>query len=707
MLKFIKNEANEKKVLVILFLITFLINAGYIVESKMLYMTTDEMGPIAIAAYFAGHDWSSVIQNIGYYSYGYSFLLYPLYLVADSAEVFYQMAIILNALLAAAIVPISYSVGKKICSCKNQVYLYIASFLVSNFVVNIGRSASAWCETLLILLYWCIVLNFAMLEEKINYKRVIVGVCLSVYSYAVHQRTVGIVVASALFFLVLCIVKKYRMRYCLCYYGLAAVLLYFHGNIKRNIQANLWVGSIELQGNDYGGVVGRIVENISEQNFLVYFKQLWCTFSGHFFYVCVATLGFALVALILLIEKNWKTVKAVRRKEKISENTKITYWYILFSFILTLGISILFMTPKGSWDNYTRSDMLVYGRYVETVLGVLIYIGVIYFLEEKINKNHLMIIYGVTLLITVVTAYGYGKIDEQWFQKICCVGLNVFMGTGKINFWLSLFAVWIVMTLQYLERKETRRIACLGAVCIFWIGCGYRYLSNEVIPIEKYFYQYADLVETKWKTNEEAELYFCHGENVGMLSCVQFLLYDKQGMKQIEDFSEVSDEVFYGVTTDTALLLEHNEWTVLEQVNGAYLFTNEFKSQTKSIPLQNRMFYSLIDMDRSVNSGFSNNGAEGYLMYGPYISLNSGNYQVEVEYSAAEGGALLGYVDIYSETAQRVYARQYINQTEGNMAGLYLDFSLEEATSDLEIRAYTYAGSQVSIENVTIYKIDE
>lgn len=701
MLKFIRNEANEKKILFILFLITFFINISFITESKMIYMTGDEMGPIATAAYFAGADWSSVVQNIGYYSYGYALLLYPLFLIADTAVGFYRLAIVLNAIFSALIVLVSYSVGKKICAYTKRENLYMASFVVANFIANIGRSQSAWGEMLLIFLYWCIVLNFVILEEKINYKRVIVGACLSIYSYAVHQRTVGIVAVFALFFLLLCIVKKYKIQYAFCYYGVCAFLLCIHGNIKQNVQINVWLSGGELTGNDYGGVLDRLLS----QNALSFLEHLMYTFCGQFFYVFVATLGLGLIAVIILIKKNWRVVKGIVRREAFGEKINISYLFVLFSFIATLAISILFMTID-SWDKYTRSDPLIYGRYIETVLGILVYMGVLYLLEEIRNKYYLFWVYGLTLVTTIVAVIGYKNIDGLPFMRINCIGLRFFMEDGKVDFWISMFIVWIVMTLLYLGHSEKRKMIYIGGISVFWIVSGLLYLKQSVIPIENEYYKYSDLTEAKWKMNENAKIYYCRGEDINILSCVQFLLFDRQNMVQIEEFSEVSDEVFYGVTSDTTLLLEHNEWAVVEQVNGAYLFTNEFKNQTEGFRLQNSMFYSMVDMERDADSAFSNNGVEGFLMYGPYISLEAGNYQVAIDYSAM-GNGQLGYVDVYSGTTQAVYAQQNMSSTEGNINTVYLDFSLEELTNGIEVQAYTYAGSQVSIENVTIYKIDE
>lgn len=62
---------------------------------NLLYHLGDEFGYWANAAFMSGFDWSGVASHNTYYSFGYSFVLAPLFLI-DNFELRYQAALILN-----------------------------------------------------------------------------------------------------------------------------------------------------------------------------------------------------------------------------------------------------------------------------------------------------------------------------------------------------------------------------------------------------------------------------------------------------------------------------------------------------------------------------------------------------------------------------------------------------------------------------------
>lgn len=64
----ILNFDKSKQIVFALSIITFLINLLFVSRSNMIYMRGHEYGPIAIAAYWSGEDWSSTNSMIGYYS---------------------------------------------------------------------------------------------------------------------------------------------------------------------------------------------------------------------------------------------------------------------------------------------------------------------------------------------------------------------------------------------------------------------------------------------------------------------------------------------------------------------------------------------------------------------------------------------------------------------------------------------------------------
>ncbi len=555
-MKFFENEKNENKILVVMSVITFLINICFIAESKMIYMSEDEFGPIAIAAYFCGQDWTSVLQNTAYYSYGYSLILTPLFWLTNSAESFYRAAIVLNALFTAAIVPVSYYIGKRICFYTKKINLFLVSFAVANFVVNVGRSQSAWCETLLTFLFWCLILNFVKLEEHINFKRVLFGAIALSFTYMVHQRTIGIFISGIICFFALCIIKKYKKKYLFCYSATIIILMAVHSGVKQFVQTNIWLNSSTLQGNDYGGRF----QQIASRGILNLLKMAIYTVSGHIYYIAVATLGVGVFAVFLLVKK-------------MIAKEQMVYVFIGLSVAATFGISILGITPS-SWGEWGSSSYLIYGRYIEIFLGILIYMALMFFLENQKDKISLIITMTVVILTAFFTIFGWKNISELWFNNHCCIGLNVFYNDGNMNFWIPLALVFICLLVLHCCNNEFEKMVYIGAISVFWIIAGIIYLEDPLY-VEKSKYKLMALIEEKEKRNKNCDFYFYNQNTTYNDTFMQFLMKDKESLLYQSDYTVIPDEIFYGVTDDSVFFEVNKDMNIIAETGGVYLFTND------------------------------------------------------------------------------------------------------------------------------------
>lgn len=698
MLEFIRDEKNEKRVLAILFIITFVINLTFIVQSKMIYMSEDEFGPIAIAAYFCGQDWSSVLKNTSYYSYGYALILTPLFWITNSAISFYRLAIVLNAFLTASIVPISYFTGKKLFSNANRENLFIASFLSANFVANIGRSQSAWCETFLIFLFWCLVFSFVALEESINHTKVFVASFLTVFMYAVHQRTLGIVITSLFSFFLLCMLKKYGKRYLLHFYAESGILLIIHYFIKQFVKTNIWLNSTASQVNDYGS----IFDKFTSVNVFVYIKGIIYAICGHLFYVNIVTFGLATFALIILVTKFYKILISIKTKKEIEY--PMVYFLIGLSFLLTFAINVIGTTPL-SFQEYVRNDYLIYGRYIENVLGILIYIAIFFILENKIKKIYLFHALWIITITTLITARGFRYISSLIFYSICSIGLSIFYFDGKMHFWIAFLVVVGFLLLINYDTNKKRKNFYFGLISLFWIFTGLFYIKQNVLPPEQHNYQLTKLINEKERLNQKSDFYFYGKDTTLNDTFFQFLLKDKQSLKFQDDYSIIPEGTFYGVTDDFSFLLQHNELCVLDGVGGLFLFTNENENKEEGIDIPLSLFGSFFNDTRD-DSKVMNDGKEGFLLYGPYISLEQGEYEIEITYSQnGTSTEMLGGADICCNLTGIVYDEKSMEALGGNADVVTLKFSLVEMTHNIEIRVYVPEGVNMTVSKVKLNKV--
>ena len=61
----------------------------------------DEFGYWSYAAKLAGYDWSDIVSLGSYYSYGYSLILFPIFLLCKDAILAYRVAVSINFVLLA------------------------------------------------------------------------------------------------------------------------------------------------------------------------------------------------------------------------------------------------------------------------------------------------------------------------------------------------------------------------------------------------------------------------------------------------------------------------------------------------------------------------------------------------------------------------------------------------------------------------------
>ena len=94
-------------------------------------------------------------------------------------------------------------------------------------------------------------------------------------------------------------------------------------------------------------------------------------------------------------------------------------------------------------------------------------------------------------------------------------------------------------------------------------------------------------------------------------------------------------------------------------------------------------------------------GQEGYILYGPYIPLRKGEYEVEVE-------AILLDSSVPSNIVMDVYAGEILVQKEieltRNGEKISLAFNLDEDTNNIEFRIYGYAGCNAQFKNIKLIK---
>lgn len=111
--------------------------------------------------------------------------------------------------------------------------------------------------------------------------------------------------------------------------------------------------------------------------------------------------------------------------------------------------------------------------------------------------------------------------------------------------------------------------------------------------------------------------------------------------------------------------------------------------------------------ERSLGLGLSTTGKTGWLMFGPYIPLPAGNYQLALQGSVQAGHAGVVHVDVAQGKGTEVLAAAELDApallSPSSPDGIVvLPFTLKEASSNLEVRVRVTDTSKLSISGYVI-----
>jgi len=95
----------------------------------------------------------------------------------------------------------------------------------------------------------------------------------------------------------------------------------------------------------------------------------------------------------------------------------------------------------------------------------------------------------------------------------------------------------------------------------------------------------------------------------------------------------------------------------------------------------------------------SEQGEQGFLHFGPYLSLNDGRYRVSADIDFGSSDA--GLIDVVAQRGQMILASQRLVGGEGPHR-LRLDFDLPQGVTDLEVRLQSNGTSKLVVRRLTL-----
>lgn len=463
---------SEKVGLLITMAICFLIHIAVLYQFDC-WFSTDTDGYWLHAATFTGHDWSGVARNMNmYYSWGYSVLLVIPFLLADRIGRMYRIAILINVILCTLIVPIAYSLAKKIASDIDKKMLMLFSLIVSCYTSYILLSGVTLAETLIYFLYFLSSWAFYNFLDTDRYLYgVITGLAVG-YLYITHHRNIGIVAALVIAMLMYLYKERNIKKFLSVIIPLLMMILFAHGVDK-------WLAAREMIGagykvNTYGTMVEKAVYHFDIYAFISIMQEVL----GEIWYTLVGTFLTAGIGLVYL----YKEIKRGNIKSLFS-------LFLILAWVMSIGASVMFLF-QGKPVYEGRIDILFYGRYMEATVGVLSLLGLIamYKYREDINyARTTLLLIAATIVLSIFIAFissSYVDTGNNWFS-IVAVLFPFFVQTCQIRVaYSSVFFISVILLIyigNYMKTLIEKRIVYLVIIVLYvFIGYNATYIVDYI-----------------------------------------------------------------------------------------------------------------------------------------------------------------------------------------------------------------------------------
>lgn len=460
------NVTKEKKNYIIILDIVFVIMIAVMTLWNLsacdrIKIIDDEFGYWGIAAIVTGFDWSDLMAVTEYYSFGYSVVLIPLLLlhkIGIAMPVIYKLALIMNACFMVFVYWLIRYVSQKLFPDFPTSFMQAVCLFITLYIGNSFRNHSAWSETYLLFMFWCVIAFFVRFIENPNYCNIFLLIFTSVNAFAIHMRALGVLIA-VLIVLTLYFAQNWKMvdkKYVIATIVFTIGLLGLFFVAKEYVTNFLYSNRGNTSMNDIPAQIERTKSILSVTGMIDYAMSIL----GKLFYSGAATFLFVLIGFAYAVFRVFITFGSLVAKKPIQNSTKQWYtFFVLLSFLGELGISCIFKCIKffsGDITKVVHLDSVVYGRYLDFAIGPMILFGAIAIYEIKDHYKE-VVLAGLLFLFTmfaaqyqidILTYYnedamGFRQNASPWFSLLYHGNLNYFMyyvaGISAFVFLLILF----------------------------------------------------------------------------------------------------------------------------------------------------------------------------------------------------------------------------------------------------------------------------
>lgn len=564
---------------IVLIVLVTLININ---NFNMPVVLNDEFGYWSNAEMFVHQNWADLVKETPYYSMGYSFVLIPVLFFCKTYKAAYHTGLVLNTVFLIVSYFCAYYILKVRNPKKNNdVLLSLESLAVCLLASNIFYSHITWCEIFLIMIMWLIAAIFVSMEHKYRNYKLILASILVVFSYLIHQRALGLIIAFAIVMSIFLVSRKKYYQIALII--LSVVLAIVFQSLVKDLQNDLIDNMRNTMLNDYTVSTNLISNKMSV--IITRFTEFLVSFVGKIYILFVCSLGVFAIGL-----KNYilKISSAIKRKK--------TEYLFSESFFALVIVCMVGLNTIQCINSLERKDVIVYTRYMEYSFGPFLLIS----LDELVNnlkKEYKMLLASLSLLVPLTFVVFKQLLDAGGsFNNSCSPFAAGFVECFSDDFSECCIAIILILivflltcsiaaTTKFSEKNKYAVCIVFVVINIFvstfvvdWLAETQEIFYQRVAPIEK-------IIKSD-KTNKP--IYFItdnekypYSTNVKFL---QFVLFDRP-IIVVQSYGQINYEGEYFLLTNARLypVLQSQgiEYEVTTPFTNLYLVEGHIRSEKK------------------------------------------------------------------------------------------------------------------------------
>ena len=490
-------------------------------------MYPDEFGYWASAASVVGYNWSETASLGFYYSFGYSLILVPILVIIRDGVMAYRAAVFINMLLMCISVFLFGKIIEKVFpATKNSVKILIGGAAVL-YPAWIFYMQMTMVESVLMFVFSLDIYLFYKFMENKKVSAAIALAVVLIFGYCVHMRMIGILISGVLVCLCRLIGEKGNKKVFFIWFGIIMLLFEITLYLKNLTITTVFsfAGEDVLAVNDYGSQWGKFAEIFT----FIGMKKLICGVVGKLYYLGLASFGTFYWAFAWCLNESIQLIRQMVRKEDVHPRQ----WLALFLFLAVTGqvlISSIYMYDTDV------IDCLVYGRYNELLVPVMMLIGIIAMSKSRFLIRMTML---MGMVLGGITALLLHVIDQENMSDIRgyhVAGISYLLqGSNqdiRLFFWhtwlLGLGLIMLVCAFVWLGSRWASTWWLYAGILVIEIAAGLQINNHYTYQVNYTNYDNMMIAETlQERRGEDIDILYLDEDHLPFVDFLQMQIPEK------------------------------------------------------------------------------------------------------------------------------------------------------------------------------------